>query len=88
MSTILGRALRAEFSDTQLREPVLPSGALNRAERDKIDELLEAEQALMAPLNEDNMFVVSGGAAGRGTGGSGLIGVMEWIWLMGSLGTV
>ncbi|XP_043236008.1 nuclear hormone receptor HR96-like isoform X1 [Amphibalanus amphitrite] len=57
MSTILGKALRAEFSDTQLREPVLPTGALNRAERDKIDELFEAEQALMAPLNEDNMFV-------------------------------
>ncbi|XP_037067860.1 nuclear hormone receptor HR96-like [Pollicipes pollicipes] len=57
MSTILGKALRAEFSDTQLREPVLPSGALNAAEWTKIQELQEAEQALMAPLNEDNLFV-------------------------------
>ena len=66
MSTILGKALRAEFSDTQLREPVLPTGALNRAERDKIEELFEAEQALMAPLNEDNMFVVSGADCSAG----------------------
>lgn len=54
--SIMHVAVRSEFCGWH--ETEVPSTELSHAERAKIHELLDAQQTLMAPLNEDNVYVV------------------------------